>query len=759
MQSILKKISLILALLIPCSVLLESNAQISVIDSLENLLQQHIQKDTIRINLLNETAYKLYPINTDKTLKYAEEAGELADKLSFAKGKAESLRLIGIYYSLKSDYPKALEYFQKSLKIYKESDDKKGISRSYNSLGIVYNYQGDYPKALEYFQKSLKIKKELGDKSGISSCFNNIGIICRSQGDYPKALEYYQKSLKIKEELGDKNGFSICFNNIGIIYKDQGDYPKALEYYRKSLKIKKELGDKSGISRSYSNIGVICRSQGDYPKALEYYRKSLKIDVELGDKSGISRSYNNIGVICKSQGDYPKALEYFRKSLKISVEIGNKSLENENYKELGSLYFKQKKTKEAYNYSKKAYIMAEEIGDPQLLKESSEILAKSSEALGLYKEAYKYYVVFKTMNDSLYNEEKIKKIAGLEYQYKYEKEKQATELKQQQKDAVRTEEEKRQKTVRNSFIVGFILMLILVLVVLSSFLQKRKANLILSAQKEEIEKQNIEIQTQAKELRTKNKKLNELNATKDKFFSIIAHDLKSPFSALLGFSNLLLKNYQKYDEKKRKKYLKFINSSLIKAYRLLENLLSWSHSQTGLIDFSPVKINIKILIDEIILLLTEIAGNKNIKLLTNVENGLFVYADKNMIETVIRNLISNALKFTPKNGEISINTRFATDENEQNFTQISIKDSGVGISPEIQNKLFKITEAVSTKGTENEAGTGLGLILCKEFVEKHGGKIWVKSETGKGSSFYFIIPNKPINSDNNKEKITEKQDK
>ena len=114
MQSILKKISLILALLIPCSVLLESNAQISVIDSLENLLQQHIQKDTIRINLLNETAYKLYPINTDKTLKYAEEAGELADKLSFAKGKAESLRLIGIYYYMKSDYPKALEYFQKS---------------------------------------------------------------------------------------------------------------------------------------------------------------------------------------------------------------------------------------------------------------------------------------------------------------------------------------------------------------------------------------------------------------------------------------------------------------------------------------------------------------------------------------------------------------------------------------------------------------------------------------------------------------------
>ncbi len=532
-----------------------------------------------------------------------------------------------------------------------------------------------------------------------------------------------------------------------------------MEYLQKALKINERLSDKSGISQCFNNVGVIYEYQADYPKALEYYRKSLKIKVGLGDKSGISKSYSNIGNIYKSQDDYPKALEHFKKALKISIETGNKSIETGCYKELGSLYLKQKKTKEAYYYSKKAYIMAEEIGVAKFLKESSEILAKSSEALGLYKEAYKYHVVFKTMNDSLYNEEKVKKITSLEYQYKYEKEKQAIELEQQKKDAVRTEEEKRQKTVRNSFIVGFILMALLVLVVFRGFLHKRKANRILSAQKEEIEKQNIEIQNQAEELKTKNKKLNELNATKDKFFSIIAHDLKSPFSALLGFSNLLLKNYQKYDETKRKKYLKFINDSLIKAYRLLENLLSWSHSQTGLIDFSPVKINIKILIDEIILLLTEIAGKKNIKLLANIENGLFVYADKNMIETVIRNLVSNALKFTPKNGEISINTRFVTDENEQNFTQISVEDSGVGISPEIQSKLFKITEAISTKGTENEAGTGLGLILCKEFVEKHSGKIWMKSEPGKGSSFYFTIPNKPINSDNNKEKITEKQDK
>ncbi len=181
----LKKLSLILALLISGSVLLESKAQIQVIDSLENLLRQHTKKDTIRINLLNETAYKLYSINTDKTLKYAEEAGELADKLNFAKGKAKSLKLIGIYYYIKSDYPKALEYYQKSLKIYEGLGNINGISSCFNNIGVIYKYQGDYPKALEYYHKSLKIYEELGDKSGISKCFNNIGVIYKYQGDYP----------------------------------------------------------------------------------------------------------------------------------------------------------------------------------------------------------------------------------------------------------------------------------------------------------------------------------------------------------------------------------------------------------------------------------------------------------------------------------------------------------------------------------------------------------------------------------------------
>ncbi|MBU8892146.1 MAG: hybrid sensor histidine kinase/response regulator [Bacteroidales bacterium] len=236
------------------------------------------------------------------------------------------------------------------------------------------------------------------------------------------------------------------------------------------------------------------------------------------------------------------------------------------------------------------------------------------------------------------------------------------------------------------------------------------------------------------------KEIKLLNATKDKFFSIIAHDLKSPFSALLGFSELLLENHAIYNDAEREEYIKYINDGSIKTYKLLENLLTWAQSQTGRIKFTPEKINITALINEIILLLKETAGNKEIKLILNTENNLLVNADKNMIETVIRNLVSNAIKFTPKGGDITIKSRTITDENNQRLAEISVNDRGVGISPEIQYKLFKITENVSTKGTEKEPGTGLGLILCKGFVEKHGGRIWVESEVGKGSIFLFTVP-------------------
>jgi PAS domain S-box-containing protein len=229
--------------------------------------------------------------------------------------------------------------------------------------------------------------------------------------------------------------------------------------------------------------------------------------------------------------------------------------------------------------------------------------------------------------------------------------------------------------------------------------------------------------------------LRELNSTKDKLFSIIAHDLRSPFNAILGFSELLIENSIVLDDAESVKYLGIINSTAENTLILLDNLLMWAKSQTGKIAYQPEKTNLSAVISEILVVSKSNAKFKHISLKSIKTDDIEVVADVNMLKTILRNLISNAIKFTHPNGEIVISAA----QNQENI-EITVSDNGVGMSEETQIKLFEIDTNIITKGTANEKGSGLGLILCKEFVEKHGGEIWVKSELEKGSAFIFSLP-------------------
>ena len=221
---------------------------------------------------------------------------------------------------------------------------------------------------------------------------------------------------------------------------------------------------------------------------------------------------------------------------------------------------------------------------------------------------------------------------------------------------------------------------------------------------------------------------------KDKFFSIIAHDLKSPLSAIAGLSELLAENVNAKDLDEVETLSTFILQSSKKAIELLTNLMEWSRSETGRMEFTPKKLSLRETINKTVEIFTLNAQSKRITINSDIPESLYVFADLAMLSTILRNLISNALKFTFANGKVDI----STTENE-NEVIVEVADNGKGMSEEILKKLFRIDENISSMGTENEKGTGLGLILCKEFVERHGGRIWVKSEEGKGSSFYFSI--------------------
>lgn len=248
---------------------------------------------------------------------------------------------------------------------------------------------------------------------------------------------------------------------------------------------------------------------------------------------------------------------------------------------------------------------------------------------------------------------------------------------------------------------------------------------------------HTKIRLQQKLISEQNKQLIELNATKNKFFSIIAHDLKNPFSTILGYSSLLSQNFTSFSMEESLNFINSIFNSADNAYKLLENLLTWARTQSQTLTFEPEVINIKNMVNEVLLLNESFAAKKDITIINNITSDCHVLADKNMIHTVFRNLVSNAIKYTDKYGAVTVDFLRKPDEH---LAVVSVVDTGIGIASDRLENLFRIDTNSTTPGTHNESGTGLGLILCYEFVVKNGGKIWVDSLVGRGSAFSFTVP-------------------
>lgn len=253
-------------------------------------------------------------------------------------------------------------------------------------------------------------------------------------------------------------------------------------------------------------------------------------------------------------------------------------------------------------------------------------------------------------------------------------------------------------------------------------------------QRQLLQKTLLQEQTLSK-LNAANEELQKANQDKDKFLKILAHDLKNPMFAISGFSDLLIKNFRKYDESTIEKQLGIINTTTKKTYDLLEELLLWTRSQSGKIPFEPRTVQLKKVCDDVLTLLNESAATKQIEIISEIDAGLELHADVDMLRTILRNLISNAIKFTHENGQIILRA-----EQQDTDMIITVSDNGIGMSQEVVSRLWQIAELYTSPGTKGEKGTGLGLMLCKEFVEKHNGRIWVESEVGKGSDFKIALP-------------------
>lgn len=693
-------------------------------DSLKTILSKTNGKQ--KVDLLAEISKQYEKIQPDSGIIYALKSKTLADQLDYKLGTAVSLLRLGGNYSNKTDFTNALKYLNESLSLSKELKDSVIISDCLNRIGRVYFDRSNYRESLQFYFQSLAISEKIKYKAGIATTYNGIGIVYDATGDNENALNYHLKALRIKEEIGDLRDISYSLNNIGGIYDNLARFDEALDYYKRSLAIKERLHDKRGIGISFNNIGLIFFRKSNFNEARKYFSRSLKIKEEIGDRNGISNTLIYFGDLEKAKNNYADALTNYQKSLVIKEGFGDRRGIANIYLNIGSVYTLSKKYSDAEYYLKKGIKLSREVGIRDLVLKGLGFLTELYKELEDSKNALKIFEEHQALKDSLFSEQIITRISELQFRYEIEKNIKENEL--LKKDLKISElEVKQQTSLRNLFIIVSILIVLLSIVIYTRYREKNKLVT-------EIQRQKIELEKLNETLNNTNRKLEELNNTKDKFFSIIAHDLKNPFNSILGFSEIIIEDIDELDKKTLTEYAQIINDAARGTNILLQNLLDWARTQTGQLEVCKEKFNLTDIIEENIQLLSLSADKKGLKLSNNFDEQAIVYADKSMISTVIRNLISNAIKFTSE-GEITLMIY-----RDENHFQISVSDTGKGISPEIQEKIFKMDSSFTTKGTSQESGTGLGLLLCKEFVERNDGTIWVKSEIEKGSSFQFTVP-------------------
>lgn len=479
-------------------------SQNNKIDSLKIELQNHKAKDTTRINLLYQLAFSTFHIDEVLTKKYIKEAEELSNRLNYLEGKADVLQIKGIIESRKSNYKISDKYFFQSLKIYTNLKKEKGVNSIYNAIGANYYRQGLYKEALYYFNKSIVYNEKVSNKFDLISGLYNTGNIYAETGEYKKAIENYNKVIKLSKEVNHKIALTYAQNSLAIVYSSQGNYPKAIALYKNALYQKEIEKDTLSIASTLISIGSLYRKTGEIDKALKSYEKSLKYSGKLNSKALVATSKTNLGNIYIDLKKYDLANQYYLEALKISRSINDKKEESLSLSNLGNLNLELNKILDAQKYFFESVELCKEIDNQEQLcynytgigesffkvanynesikflelgkslakqinilepqKKATELLSEIYKRKGDFKKAFENHELFKKISDSLLNEENIKKIASVEYEYKYKKElDDATERETKLTETVETTSKDLEKSQRN-LLLGIITFLAVALV-------------------------------------------------------------------------------------------------------------------------------------------------------------------------------------------------------------------------------------------------------------------------------------------------------
>ncbi len=606
---------------------------------------------------------------------FAQDISSLEKKLSSGelnkKDSLETLYVLGRSFAFVNPI-KSLEYTNLALQLSNELDNPQGIANAYRILSAVYSFNESYFISMDYLQRSLDIFEELKDSTGIANCYISLGHTYRRLKQREEEIKYHKASYEIFSRLGIKERIGVTSHNLGESYYNIGDLEKSRQLTQLAISINDSIDNRSVLSSCYKVMGLIELAEQNIDAAESEFKKVLKISDELGENS--------------------------QKIAAAESMLGLASL----YKLVGDFDQQESFLIEASRFSKKHNLS-------RYLQDSFQGLIQLSTEIEDNQSVSKYLKAYEIVNDS---------IESMQFKNRYDLINTVIQIHDLTKDKVALEKEsiiqsQRLKN-RNNLIIGITLLFLIILLFLYKYI---RLNQKLRVQKKIVESQNSDLEI--------------LNSTKSKFFSIVAHDLKSPLISLQSFSTILLDHFDALSKDQIKQMGGKLRGSVDSTIKLAENLITWASIQMNEYQYMEEDVSIKDVAANIYNLYKDVATKKAVSLDIIIDEDLTVSGDRNQIAFILRNLINNAIKFSNEGGKVSMKAYSLSNGG----TEIAITDDGVGMKKETMNTLFTLGQSKSTDGTAGEKGTGLGLILIQEFIQLNKAQISVESQENQGSTF------------------------
>lgn len=687
------------------------------IDSLTNVLST-IEDNDEKVKVLNRLMVLNRGASNEKAFSYGYQALALARKIDAPMEIATLCKDLGVLHVMISQLDSSRHYYNLSLDQYakilegKDKEQKEQAAKGYigvtGNLGNWFFYKSMLDSSIYYHQKTIELSDNFNMPKMKGHSYHTLGVIHLNQGKYEIALDYYLEALANYQEFEDLNGASRVYSGIGnihLIYTKK--YDKALEYFKETAIIKKKI-DGTGLGTVYNRLGVTYTHLNQLDSASYYINESMTLAKQQGNKRLIVDNYSAQFLLgthtdISAEEGIANSLEM----IQLSTEINYPEGVHNGYGNLAESYQRAGNYGKAASTFEKAISMAKERGDIRVIENHYGNLYKiyktnlkdSKKALAALENQFFY-------KDSLRTLDRTQQVEQLTIQFETEQKEKEIALLEKDK-AVATAEIQQRKNQTMTAALGALGLLLLAGFLYFRFRYVRKVN----------------------------EELDRLNTTKDRLFAIVSHDLRGSISAFQNIGQIINFHLKKGNYDRLGVVANQVDKSANNLNNLLDNLLQWSLSQLEGVDLNPTKLNVRRSVDDIVELFEQNAAAKGTNLQSFIKEDLQAIVDENSLHLVLRNLVSNAIKFTSEGDKIEIHGV----ENDK-FVELSIKDTGTGIPQEKMARIFQIDSKTSSKGTSGERGTGLGLALCKEFVERNGGTIELKSVLGEGTVCQFRLP-------------------